>query len=218
MRSRNVSPGFELIRTRIWSDRTRVPPVTALRSPPDSRMTGADSPVIADSSTEAAPETTSPSPGISSPASMRTTSPLRNCEAGTESTASPTTFFACVSVFERRRNSAWALPRPSATASAKFANSTVNHSHAEIAKSKPALFPPAASRSRRKNKVVASAPTSTMNMTGLRACRRGSSLRKESVMARVMIARSSSDRACGRRSRRRAGIMGVTPSTFSLAA
>ena len=32
-----------------------MPPVTAERSPPDSRMTGADSPVIADSSTEAMP-------------------------------------------------------------------------------------------------------------------------------------------------------------------
>ncbi len=32
-----------------------MPPVTALRSPPDSRITGADSPVIADSSTEATP-------------------------------------------------------------------------------------------------------------------------------------------------------------------
>jgi len=32
-----------------------VPPVTAERSPPLSRMTGADSPVIADSSTEAMP-------------------------------------------------------------------------------------------------------------------------------------------------------------------
>ncbi|RNL73302.1 hypothetical protein [Streptomyces sp. I6] len=34
-----------------------VPPVTAERSPPDSRMTGADSPVIADSSTDATPST-----------------------------------------------------------------------------------------------------------------------------------------------------------------
>ena len=34
------------------SESTRVPPVTALRSPPDSRTTGADSPVIADSSTD----------------------------------------------------------------------------------------------------------------------------------------------------------------------
>ena len=44
-----------------------VPPVTALRSPPDSRITGADSPVIALSSTEAAPSMTSPSAGICSP-------------------------------------------------------------------------------------------------------------------------------------------------------
>jgi hypothetical protein len=36
-----------------------------------SRMTGADSPVIADSSTEAMPSMTSPSPGISSPAATR---------------------------------------------------------------------------------------------------------------------------------------------------
>ena len=52
IRSRKVSPGRAVIRTTIWSDSTRVPPVTADRSPPDSRMTGADSPVIADSSTD----------------------------------------------------------------------------------------------------------------------------------------------------------------------
>ena len=68
MRSRKVSPGLAVMRTTIRSDSTRVPPVTAERSPPDSRMTGADSPVMADSSTEAMPSTTSPSPGISSPA------------------------------------------------------------------------------------------------------------------------------------------------------
>ena len=45
-----------------------MPPVTALRSPPLSRMTGADSPVMADSSTEAMPSMTSPSPGMISPA------------------------------------------------------------------------------------------------------------------------------------------------------
>ena len=50
--------------TLIQSDSTRVPPVTALRSPPDSRMTGALSPVITDSSTDATPSITSPSPGI----------------------------------------------------------------------------------------------------------------------------------------------------------
>jgi hypothetical protein len=54
-------------RTTSQSDSTRVPPVTALRSPPLSRMTGALSPVMALSSTEATPSTISPSPGMSSP-------------------------------------------------------------------------------------------------------------------------------------------------------
>ena len=67
IRSMNVSPGLEVILTTIRSDSTVVPPVTADRSPPDSRMTGADSPVMADSSTDATPSMTSPSPGIRSP-------------------------------------------------------------------------------------------------------------------------------------------------------
>src|SRR5437762_2443381 len=83
IRSRKVSPGLEVIRTLISSERTRVPPVTAERSPPDSRMTGADSPVIADSSTEATPLVTSPSPGMKSPALTTTMSPERNFELGT---------------------------------------------------------------------------------------------------------------------------------------
>ena len=45
-------------------------------------MTGADSPVIADSSTDAMPSMTVPSPGITSPASTTTTSPLTSSEAG----------------------------------------------------------------------------------------------------------------------------------------
>ena len=67
MRSRKVSPGLTVTLTTIQSDRTRVPPVTAEKSPPDSRITGADSPVMADSSTEATPSITSPSAGIVSP-------------------------------------------------------------------------------------------------------------------------------------------------------
>ena len=78
MRSRNVSPGFDVMRTVMTSDSTRVPPVTAERSPPASRMTGADSPVMADSSTEATPSMTSPSPGIIWPATTRTTSSERS--------------------------------------------------------------------------------------------------------------------------------------------
>ena len=72
IRSMNVSPGLEVILTTIRSDSTVVPPVTADRSPPDSRMTGADSPVMADSSTDATPSITSPSPGMTWPASTTT--------------------------------------------------------------------------------------------------------------------------------------------------
>jgi len=71
-----VSPASLVILTTIQSDSTVVPPVTALLSPPLSRITGADSPVIALSSTDAAPSTTSPSPGICSPAFTRTKSPF----------------------------------------------------------------------------------------------------------------------------------------------
>ncbi len=56
-----------------------MPPVTAERSPPHSRMTGAHSPVIALSSTDATPSTTSPSPGMTSPGRQTTRSPRRSC-------------------------------------------------------------------------------------------------------------------------------------------
>ncbi len=81
IRSRKLWPGSWVISTTIRSLRTLVPPVTALRSPPDSRITGADSPVIADSSTDAMPSMTVPSPGMPSPASTTTTSPGFNSDA-----------------------------------------------------------------------------------------------------------------------------------------
>ena len=132
MRSRKLSPGFAVTRMISQSERTRVPPVTALRSPPLSRMTGALSPVMALSSTEATPSITSPSPGMMSPASTSTTSPLRrSAEATRTDTASrfgAASFLARMSRRALRSVSACALPRPSAIASAKLANSTVNHS------------------------------------------------------------------------------------------
>ena len=82
IRSRKDSPGLTVTRTTSQSDRTRVPPVTALRSPPLSRMTGALSPVTALSSTEATPSTISPSAGMYSPAGTKTASPRRRSEAG----------------------------------------------------------------------------------------------------------------------------------------
>ena len=87
MRSTKVWPGWEVMRTTMRSLSTRVPPVTALRSPPDSRTTGADSPVIADSSTVAMPQITSPSPGMSSPADTTTTSSRASSEEATSSVA-----------------------------------------------------------------------------------------------------------------------------------
>ena len=138
MRSRKLSPGFEPMRTMIQSLRTWVPPVTLERSPPASRMTGADSPVTADSLTEAMPSTTSPSPGMREPASTRTRSPLRSVEPETRVVLrlaglrpwvhGRSSFLAWTSRLLLRRDSAWALPRPSAMASAKLAKRTVNQS------------------------------------------------------------------------------------------
>ena len=141
IRSTKVSPGFEVMRTTMRSESTRVPPVTALRSPPDSRMTGADSPVIADSSTVAMPQTMSPSPGISSPA--RHDDDVAELSGRTDATSVVAARSAAASadlVVVRRRGArscvvrvlrrlaACALPRPSATDSARFAKSTVSQS------------------------------------------------------------------------------------------
>ncbi len=149
MRSRKVSPGSVVMRITSQSERTRVPPVTALRSPPASRMTGALSPVIALSSTDATPTTISPSLGMNSPASQSTTSPLRRsalvvvvtrARAGSKRSpcGSRSSFRAVMSRRAFRSASACALPRPSAIASAKLANRTVNQSHSDTARMNPA--------------------------------------------------------------------------------
>ncbi len=133
MRSMNASPGFTATRTMSQSDSTRVPPVTAEKSPPDSRTTGADSPVIALSSTDATPSTTKPSAGITSPTSTKNRSPFLKSVASVAVQLLPYfasfNFFALMDCFKPRSDAACALLRPSASASAKLANSTVNHSH-----------------------------------------------------------------------------------------
>ena len=129
------------MRTTSQSDSTRVPPVTEAKSPPDSRITGADSPVMALSSTEATPSITSPSSGITSPASTSTTAPLRSSSASCGCHDEPwrgcSSFLAMIFFFMPRSDEACALLRPSAIASAKLANSTVNHSHSAMARMKP---------------------------------------------------------------------------------
>src|SRR5438128_6274894 len=187
IRSTKDSPGLVLIFTTIRSDSTVVPPVTEEKSPPDSRITGARSAVLAASSTQAMPSTTSPSPGITCPASTTHRSPTwSSLEALSTIVSSGSWTWATVSDRVLRRVSAWALPRPSATASAKLANSTVNQSQIVTSAAKPSV-------SRMARIVVRTLPTSTTNMTGLRAIWRGSSFTKLSGMARARIARSNID-------------------------
>jgi hypothetical protein len=170
IRSRKVSPGLEVIWTTIRSDSTTVPPVTAERSPPDSRTTGADSPVMADSSTSATPSMTSPSPGMTWFAVTTQRSPTVSAVDGTVSVVPRSVSRqATVSLRLRRSVSAWALPLPSATASAKLANSTVAHSQAATSPTNTLGRP-------MKSTVVITEPTSTRNITGMRIITRGSSL------------------------------------------
>ncbi len=182
MWSMKLSPGSAVTRTTISSESTRVPPVTALRSPPDSRITGADSPVMADSSTVAAPSITSPSVGMISPAFMTMISFFRSNSAETVS-RSPSRFLrlARVCVRDWRRVAAWALPRPSAMASAKLANNTVNHSQMAIWRINPAGSPRKGAAA--SSAVVTTAPQRVTNITGFRAMPRGSSFRKASAIA-----------------------------------
>src|SRR5215207_4287259 len=195
MRSRNVSPGRAVMRTTIWSDSTLVPPVTAERSPPESRMTGADSPVMADSSTEAMPAMISPSDGIISPALTTTMSSTSTCDEGTGSSdPSDSRRLAMVSDRALRRVSACALPLPSATASAKLANSTVNHRNRATSPAKRFSLPEASPMSRKNRIVVTMLPTPTTSMTGLRTINRGCSLRRLSTAAVFMIVGSNNDR------------------------
>ncbi len=79
-----------------------------------------------------------------------------------------------VSALVFRSDSACALPRPSATASARFANTTVSHSQKKTI-SQPNQFGSTIART-----VLQTAPISTISMTGFRHSVRGSSLRNAS--------------------------------------
>ena len=126
--SRKDCPGSDVISILIQSDTTSVPPVTLAKSPPLSLVTGADSPVIADSSILAIPSIISPSPGMISPAFTSTISPFfKSLEEIVFSSPFSKTTLACVSFLVFFKVSACALPRPSATASAKLANNKVKN-------------------------------------------------------------------------------------------
>lgn len=148
MRSRKLSPGSAAMRTKIQSDRTRVPPVTEQKSLPAARITGADSPVMA----LCRPRRCRRSPARR-PARFRPlrSGPRRPCAArprarvarerqygGSAAAASlsrkPVSTRASMVVRKPRRAAACCLPRPSANASAKLANSTVNQRPAATAR------------------------------------------------------------------------------------
>jgi hypothetical protein len=143
------------------------------------------------------PSMTSPSPGMNSPASTTTVSPRRNCDAGTCSSRLPTTRRAVVSLRILRNVAACAWPRPSATASAKLAKITVNHSQALTQKVNHAGAASAlgATRSRNQTSVVSTLPTSTTNMTGFRATCCGTSLRRLAIAAGPRICGSNRERS-----------------------
>ena len=133
IRSRKLSPGRAVTFTRMRSERTFVPPVTELLSPPASRITGADSPVMALSSIDARPSTISPSAATVSPATHSNRSPCFSSELLTMCDCpSGSMRLAGVSSRVLRSESACALPRASAMASAKLAKSTVKRSTAKI--------------------------------------------------------------------------------------
>ena len=159
---------------------------------------------MADSSTLAMPSTTSPSPGMVWPASTTTMSPWLQLAArapprrGRRRRARPASSRPaggrwCPS-WPARSVAAWALPRPSATASARLANTTVSHSQTVIAQAN--TLGSAIART-----VVKTEPISTMNITGLRH-----SVRRVELAQRVR--QWTSTAAWGRAARRRPGAAG----------
>ena len=119
---------------------------------------------------------------------------------------------AIVSRLARRSVSAWALPRPSATASARLANTTVSHSQTTMVQLN-------AEDERMAVYMHSKAPTSTTNMTGFLIWTRGSSFLNASGVdfqrifgsSRPPPTRRGSLAACGRAGGR--GVPGLSVVT-----
>ena len=155
IRSRNDLPGSWVTSITSRSESSFVPPVTAERSPPASRITGADSPVIADSSTE-------PTPSIDLAVGGDHLAGVDDDDVAALQLGRRHVLERavrrrrCATVVVRVARSAFAcaLPRPSAIASAKFANSTVSQSQNAIAPTNQRLAVSPRTRSRTKIPVV----------------------------------------------------------------
>ena len=145
---------------------------------------------MADSSTEAIPSTISPSEGTRSLASQTTRLPRDNDDAVTRSSL-PSGRRRRAEVSDRifLRVSAWALPRPSAMASAKLANTTVRNSQTVMLTLKMPGWAIASMS-------TTTAPISTTNITGFLTWVLGSNFFIESIPAWRRIWRSKRPRAC----------------------
>jgi hypothetical protein len=99
-------------------------------------------------------------------------SPLRSWLEGVDVRAAPrsgrASFLAIVSLRALFSDAACALLRPSAIASAKFANSSVAHSHSVVARMKPGGASPVPAIDCTHRIVVRMLPMYTTNITGLR--------------------------------------------------
>ncbi len=182
MRDHPVEEGLARVGARCatmsQSERTCVPPghgAAIAAALADDR--GALSPVMALSLTEAVPSRTSPSAGMRFarfdqdlvPLAERARSPLRWRVQGVRR-GSAETSWPCTSLRAVRRVSAWALPRPSAMASAKLANEHGEPEPRRDRQDEPGDSFPAgrASAACRYRPVVDPLPTSrTVNMTGI---------------------------------------------------
>ena len=179
MRSRKVSPGLEVMRTLIWSESTRGAAghrraVAAGFANHGRRFAGNGRFIDGSDALDDLAIAGNELAGDHRPRHRR-------CATWSRAPVLGSVREQCDWPWSRlralRSASAWALPRPSAMASAKFANSTVNHSHSVIWRSKPnAGAPPRTQQDRDSDH---SSPTSTTNMTGF-FIMRGISFRIES--------------------------------------
>ena len=94
-----------------------------------------------------------------------------------------------------RNDDAWALPRPSASASAKLPNSTVSHSQ-NTSWPWNAALPGAPIRVRTHSTVASAATSPVTNITGLRTRVRGLSLNTASRAAAVTSGPVNRDADC----------------------
>ena len=185
MRSRKLWPGSWVMRTTMRSESTRVPPVTALRSPPDSRITGADSPgdrrlVHRGHALDHVAVARDQVAGLADHEVAGAQRRRRHALLGAAVASGAAPSSRCGSPAAR-----WPGPCPVPRRRPRRSSRTPRSARARAATTpvnqRSSVRP--RKRSARKIPVVMALPISTTNITGLRTCTRGSSLRREAQIA-----------------------------------